>query len=387
MPDFIESITAEQLDTDPFPVFARLRREAPVAWVPAADRWLVTRWADVRRVLSSPESFVAVSDSPVAQICGARTMVSNEGDWHAELRNAVDHLFAEEAVPRVVSATRDAAVPYAKAVAGQAGSELMADYFQPVIATALGRLMGLDDVDPATLVRWSEQLMAGFADSAARRPALETVAEIATVTQPIAERAAAHPDGSFLAHLLRTGCPAGAARRPDDVLPTVANMISTFVEPVHMAGTALFVLLRHPTALRTVLTAPARTDDAVREAMRHSPVIGAPGRRTARPVDLAGVELPSGAFVGAVVASANRDERVYRDGELFDIDRRQPNTSLGHGRHRCLLAPVMPALIATSLRILLDHLGEPRLDPACPPRPHGWKVRRLESLTILPRGD
>lgn len=383
MADFVASITSEQLETDPFPVFARLRREAPVAWVPAAGRWMVTRWADVRQVLSSPQSFVAVSDSPVARICGRRTMVSNEGDWHAELRASVDHLFTGEAVPRVVAITREVAVPHARALDGRDRAELMGDYFGPVIAGALGRLMGLDDIAPVTLLRWSEQMMAGFADPAALESGTRAVAEIDLVVQPLLERAGRDPGGSLLDHFVRTGCPAGAHREPADVVPTVANMISTFIEPVHMAGMTLLVLCQHPDQFDAVRAQPDRMDDAVREAMRYSPVIGAPGRRTAGPVRLAGVDLPDGAFVGAVIASANRDERMYPDADTFDIDRRQPTISLGYGRHRCLLAPIMPALIATSLRVLLERFGDARIAPSAE-APRGWKVRKLDSLTVHP---
>ena len=38
------SITVEQLDNDPYPIYARMRREAPVCFVPAVGLWFVTRW-------------------------------------------------------------------------------------------------------------------------------------------------------------------------------------------------------------------------------------------------------------------------------------------------------------------------------------------------------
>ena len=44
---FTDEITVEALDEDPYPIYARLRREAPVAWIPAANVWFVTRWQDV----------------------------------------------------------------------------------------------------------------------------------------------------------------------------------------------------------------------------------------------------------------------------------------------------------------------------------------------------
>lgn len=53
MNDFAASITFDQLVGDPYPIFARLRREAPVVLLPKLGLWMVTRWDDVRQVLSS----------------------------------------------------------------------------------------------------------------------------------------------------------------------------------------------------------------------------------------------------------------------------------------------------------------------------------------------
>ena len=56
---FGEQITLEGLERDPYPIYARLRDEEPVAWVPAVQLWLVTRYEDVRTVDLSPEVFTA----------------------------------------------------------------------------------------------------------------------------------------------------------------------------------------------------------------------------------------------------------------------------------------------------------------------------------------
>ena len=54
MSAYAESITVEDLERDPFPVYARLRAESPVAWVPAVNLWLVTRAPDVEFVTTRP---------------------------------------------------------------------------------------------------------------------------------------------------------------------------------------------------------------------------------------------------------------------------------------------------------------------------------------------
>ena len=57
-----ESITLDDLETDPYPIYARLRDDEPVAWVPAVGLWLVTRFEDVQHVDQAPEVFSAETD-------------------------------------------------------------------------------------------------------------------------------------------------------------------------------------------------------------------------------------------------------------------------------------------------------------------------------------
>ncbi|HYS35890.1 MAG TPA: hypothetical protein VEO01_09685 [Pseudonocardiaceae bacterium] len=164
----------------------------------------------------------------------------------------------------------------------------MADYFRPTTAAALGRITGLDAVEPETLARWSRQMIAGFdnptLDPDRTRTARQAAAEAAEAVRPLAERVTTTPDGSLLSHFTHSGCPATGKRAPQEILPTFVDMISTFTEPAIMAGSTLLALMQHPQQLHTVRTAPERMHDAVREAMRYWPVIGTLGR-PARPSD------------------------------------------------------------------------------------------------------
>ena len=56
-----ESITLEALERDPYPIYAALREDEPVSWVPAVGLWLVTRHDDVRHVDLAPVVFTAAT--------------------------------------------------------------------------------------------------------------------------------------------------------------------------------------------------------------------------------------------------------------------------------------------------------------------------------------
>ena len=76
--EFAAGVTVEELDRDPYPVYARLRDEAPVCLVPAVGLWFVTRWADVEFATSHPALIdSSVTPSPLDRVMGGRAFSSS----------------------------------------------------------------------------------------------------------------------------------------------------------------------------------------------------------------------------------------------------------------------------------------------------------------------
>lgn len=77
---YSETITIDDLDTDPYPHYARLRAEDPIAPVPAANCWFATRWADIELIARHPD-FTAVSDeAPVNTAFGRPNVLTSQGN-------------------------------------------------------------------------------------------------------------------------------------------------------------------------------------------------------------------------------------------------------------------------------------------------------------------
>ena len=102
---FARAITVEQLDDDPYPVYAHLRREAPVCFVPAVGLWFVTRYDDVKYAAQQPGEFAAKPiPSPVDRTFGEDNVLTLDGAPQRALRAALDPSFR----PRIV---REYALP------------------------------------------------------------------------------------------------------------------------------------------------------------------------------------------------------------------------------------------------------------------------------------
>jgi cytochrome P450 len=109
-----------------------------------------------------------------------------------------------------------------------------------------------------------------------------------------------------------------------------------------LIGNGVVALLDHPEQWRALCADPALVPAAVEELARFSaPVPHATFRFTTEPVELGGVEVPSGRQVLVCLGAANHDPETVGDAAVLDVHRQpRPHLSFGHGIHFCLGAPL-----------------------------------------------
>jgi cytochrome P450 len=388
---FAGAVTVGQLEADPYPVYARLRREAPVCYIPAVGLWFVTRYDDVEYVVTHPAQFTAeMSDSPVDRTFGSPTIITVDGQLHQDLRRGLDSKYR----PRQVSAYIDGLVrPIAERMAGRLRgrdqAELMAEYFEPISVLSLGSVLGIDDLGEDRLRDWFWRLHQGvinFEGDAEREQIGSACSrEIDAVLGPVFDRLEAAGDDSTISHLLHSGVPDGGCRARDYVMPTLkVILLGGMQEPGHGAGSTLAALLADPVQLGAVREDPELLLAAVEEGLRWMSPIGTQTRQAVGDIELGGAVIPDGAGVGALVSAANRDESKFADPDRFDIfRRRQTNLAFGGGRHFCAGHAFSRAQIRIAIDVLLQRYPELSLDPARPPEFRGWEFRAPRNLDVL----
>ena len=384
-----EQITVAELEDDPYPIYARLRAEAPVAWVPAVEMWLATTWDAALRVASEPELFAAdMPGSPIERSFGSPTILTCDGERHRELRRSIDPKYRPHEVGAYIE---DLVGPI---VAEQlekldASSEvdLMADYFEPISVLSLGAVLGLGDISADTLRGWFAALADGATnferdpDKQARSDAAS--AEIDDRLAPLLDHLEREPDDSTISHMIHSGREPGDPRPREAYMPTLkVILLGGMQEPGHGAGSVLYALLTHPEALDEVTgDLDGKLPAAIDEGMRWIAPIGTQGRRTTQEVELEGVTLPADAPVAAVVASANRDPARFDDPDSFDLDRdRRRLATFGFGRHFCSGHAFARAQERIALRALLRRW--PRLELAGDVPFSGWEFRAPRELRV-----
>jgi len=388
---FADEITVAALEADPYPIFARLRREAPVAWVPAANVWFVTRWQDVERVTKNTKLFAAeVATSPVDRTMGTPTILTCDGPAHGELRKGFDTKYKPRAVAEYID---DLAKPIIREhldrIASKGTAELLSEYFEPASSIAVARSLGFDDVDSETLLRWFHGLAIGAAnyenDPEKQEIADRTSAEVDAAILPAVARLEREPDGSAVSHMLHDGMPEGQTRARDFLLPSIkVALLGGMQEPGHGAATVLVGLLTNPEQKRAVLVdMDALLPRAVDEGLRWVAPIGTQMRQATEDTEIGGVAIPKGAPVAAIISSASRDESRYQNPDAFDIHRAENgHAAYGFGTHFCAGRWFATRLMPLLLHPLLERLPDLALAPGTTPNFRGWEFRAPSALHV-----
>ncbi|HZO05028.1 MAG TPA: cytochrome P450, partial [Solirubrobacterales bacterium] len=266
------------------------------------------------------------------------------------------------------------------------GAELVDEYLEPLSVLGLGRLLSLGDLDADTLRRWFKELQAGSGNTAGEEAGFavsdNAVAEIEAHVDPILDRLEADPDDSLLSHMLFGGRPEGSPRPRAEIYPSYLIVISGGMrEPSHAGASTLLGLLTNSDQLAAVVADPALVPRAIVEGLRWISPIAQAVRSPFAAAELAGVEIPAGALVNAVLASANRDERKFERPDEFDFTR-SPNAhmSFGHGAHFCAGNFFARQLLRIGLEELLAAFPAMRLERVPPVR--GFMFRAPVELRV-----
>ncbi|WP_428700123.1 cytochrome P450 [Stappia sp.] len=374
-----EGVRLTDLWDDPYPVYERLRREEPVAWVPAANRYLVTRHADIVTLERQPEIFSADEEKSLMKRVMGHSLLRKDGPSHRRERIACEPALRPATVKthwmpefrRIVDELIDGFI-------GEGEADLFDRFAAPCAALSLAGMLGLTNVDQKDLREWSQAMMDGtgnYADDPDiwRRSEAAAAGVDAALDEmiPYLQR---NPDRSLVSCMLHAEDPLNREEIAANVKVIIGGGLN---EPRDAIATAAFALLADPAQRAAVEADPALWRAVFEETVRWVSPIGMYPRQTTCEVELGGTLLPAGARIGVVLASGNRDESVFDRADAFDIHRaKKPHVAFGGGPHFCLGAWAARVQVGeVALPALFGRLKNLRLADEPPVRFGGWVFR------------
>lgn len=398
------NLSSPAFRADPYPVYARLRREQPVVEIQqavAGRSWMITRYQDVQaalkdarfstdsRKVNSRMSWMDAPWLPSAFRAMRSNMLQADEPDHRRLRDLVHKAFSPRMVetlePRIVRITREL---LDRAARRPNYVELIEDFALPLPLTVISEMLGIPEADRPRFRKWSDMILevtsAGIVQVVGFVPVVYQMMDY--FRRLIAQRRA-NPMDDLVSELVRAEQD-GDRLTEDEMISTIFLLLVAGHETtVNLIASGTLALLEHPEQLACLHQTPGLIDSAVEELLRYAnPVEHTSPRYTLEDVEIGGQRIPKDSIVWLALASANRDETVFPNADQLDITR-TPNKHLafGLGIHYCLGAP----LARMEGKIALSALTErfPMLRLAVPASQLTWRstvsVRGLKMLPVL----
>jgi len=333
---------------NPYPVYRRMRDEAPVYHHGERNVWALSRWDDVQGAAKDWETFSSSIggtgndlDDTYQLFLPAGDLPAADPPLHTRLRGALRLAFSPSALkvrfePAVRSQVRDTIDTFADA--GRA--DFARDLARPLPGTTMFTWFGFPEADHELLLRL-------FGDMLRRTPgerALPPVAiaardQLRSYVLDFARERRIHASDDLMTHLVRAEA-AGELSRDELLGSSLLLFVAGITTTSGLISNSLLHLVRFDETRETMRRNPATIPAAVEELLRYEAPIQALGRTTTRPVELHRTTIPAGASVALIWASADRDERHWPDPDTLDIGRSPRHVAFGDGIHHCLGAPL-----------------------------------------------
>jgi cytochrome P450 len=385
---------------DPYPVYRRLREDHPILWNPATDQWLLSRHADVNRLLRDRR----LGRTYLHQSTHAQMDRPEPPEWHApfhELNDAgildmepPDHtrlrrLVLKAFTPSTVESMRiriQAIVDGLIDDFGGAGEvDLIAQFAEPLPVTVIAELLGVPEADRHLLRPWSADICLMYEldpPEASARKAVRASLEFGAYLRDLLAERRRRP-GDDLISALAAVVDAGDTLTEAELIGTCVLLLNAGHEAsVNGAGNGWWTLFRHPDALTALRADPALLPSAIEELLRYDTPLSLFERWVLEPIEVEGVAIPRGDEVALLFGSANRDPAVFDRADALDLARDpNPYLSFGAGIHYCLGAPLAKLELGIAFGTLLRRV--PDIELVEPPR---WKptfvLRGLKELRV-----
>lgn len=376
-------------NADPYPVYRRLREEVPLYYNEHHDFYALSRFDDVDRVLSDPKTYISGRGAVLEMIKAniefpPGVLIFEDPPTHTTHRKLLSGVFTPRKVTALEPKIREFCARCLDPLVGTGRFDFVADIGALVPMWTIGMLFGIPEQDQVFIRdRGNENLR-----TEAGQP-METKVDSGEVFAAYLDWRAEHPSDDIMTDLLQAEFDdeTGTRRRltREEILTYMAVVVGAGNETTNrLIGWAGKVLADHPDQRRELAADPALIPGAIEELLRYAPPGTHIARYVTRDVEWYGQTVPAGSALLLLVASANRDDRRYPDGDRFDIHREfRLGLTFGRGIHYCLGAALARLEGQVALEEILRRFPEWEVDTAAAKLSPTSTVRGWETLPVV----
>ena len=381
---------------DPYPLFARLRAEDPVHWDPFLHAWVVTRYADVVKVLHdfsaartpTPEQLSAMGLSrltPLARVM-VKQMLFLDPPSHSRIRGLSACAFTPQRVAVLRARIQELTNQLLDQVEPQGKMDVIADLAEMLPATITCEMLGVSPEYARQLKTWSAhfaEMLGNFQHNPDRIPTmLATIENLTGFFHQAVQEQRVNPRPGLVSSLISAEVDGDRLTDEEIVANCIITMVGGLETTTNLIGNGILSLLRHPDQTRKLQSDFSLIPSAVEELLRYE----SPSQHTARlapdDVELGGKRISKRQAVIAVMAAGNRDPERFPNPDSLDIAREDNrHLAFGWAAHFCFGAPLARIEGQVAIETLLRRFPRLSLEPG----PITWRTNLgLRGLTALP---
>jgi cytochrome P450 PksS len=353
--DAVIDLAAPVMFHDPFPIYAELRRSAPVVRARSKQlapqgAYLLTRHSDVAEVLTDPRMSSAAmvrKGSEGVMKYGPRmfrvltdSMAFKDDPDHDRLRRLVSVAFTPKMVAQMASDIEAAVEELLDDLDARGTVDLVADFAVPLPLSVIARMLGVSDSERDAIGHRMARLSAGATSGtlAGMARAIPSALQLFKLIERLVEAARANPRDGLISGLVAATLDGDHLSDDETIAMIFLLMLAGHDTTSNLISSSAVALIDNDEQTQRLRDDDAVIQTAIEELLRFTtPVPCGVPRLATEDVRYSGVEIPAGSTVLAMIISANRDEAIFTDPNVLDLGR-DPNRHLTFavGKHFCL---------------------------------------------------
>ncbi len=378
------------IDDNPYPIWKRMRSEAPLYYNEKYNFYALSRWDDVARELPNWQAYRSGRGTTADILFSGievppGILLFEDPPLHDLHRKLLSRVFTPRRMLAVEDLVRDFCAKALDPLRGQDGLDFVADLGAFMPMRTIGYLLGIPEEGQEQIRAGTDKNIA-LSDDTTDVSATVFVDALAMFSEYIEWRAT-HPSDDLMTELLNAEIdePDGTRRKLErtEVLAYTAMIAGAGGETTaRLIGFMGQLLGEHPDQRRELVADPGLIPSAVEETLRFEPPSPVQARYVAHDVEHYGHAVAEGSYMLLLNGSANRDESKFTDPDRFDIHRKGGHLSFGQGLHFCLGSALARLEARVAFEEVLKRWTDWDVDYANAIRAHTSSVRGWARMPV-----
>ncbi|MDF9557564.1 cytochrome P450 [Bacillus tropicus] len=350
------NLASAQFKEDAYEIYKESRKKQPILFVNQVEigkEWLITRYEDALPLLKdnrlkkdwtnvfsqdTKNMYLSVDNSDHL----TTHMLNSDPPNHSRLRSLVQKAFTPKMIAQLDGRIQRIADDLISDIERKGTLNLVDDYSFQLPIIVISEMLGIPKEDQAKFRIWSHAVIASPETPEEIKETEKQLSEFITYLQYLVNIKRKEPKEDLVSALILAESEGHKLSARELYSMIMLLIVAGHETTVNLITNTVLALLENPNQLQLLKDNPKLIDLAIEEGLRYySPVEVTTARWAAEPFQIHHQTIQKGDMVIIALASANRDETVFENPEIFDIKRENNrHIAFGHGSHFCLGAPL-----------------------------------------------